>query len=113
MAIWSYTPQQTLTETLTLPVQLERLSPRSDVTGYLVNTTTGQIRLRYSIVETAQCTSMAALFIASQGPFKALQLYNPQDDAVHTVRFDSTMTLELFQPGYLRTNDIVFTLVRS
>lgn len=113
MAVWSYQPQETLTETLASPVRATEVAPGSVVTGRVASTFLREWRLRHTLVETATVTSMAAFFDAQQGPFLAFQWTNPNDATTYTVRFGSGMSRDLFEPGRIRLGEVVLTQVTS
>lgn len=111
MAVWSYQPQEILTETWMTAVRVNEVSPRAEVMGSDVKQIVTQWRLHHTIVTTAEARSMAQFFQDQLGGWLAFQWRNPNDGQLNNVRFDSGMSLELFQPGLLRTGEIVFTAV--
>lgn len=114
MAVWSYSPQEALDETVAVPTFLTQVSPASAIAGQNVSVSGRTFRLRYSIVDTMTANSMAAFFTAQQGPFTAFDYWHIGDQQTYRVRFDDAMAVELFQPGLLRTADVVLvTLVQS
>lgn len=113
MAVWSYMPQDVLTETVAVPTRATETAPGASVVGVLSRTITREIRTRYTLVDTVTANSMAAFYTAQRGAFAAFQLFHHNDTRLHTVRFASEMALELFAPGWLRTNDLIFVTVGS
>jgi hypothetical protein len=107
MAVWSYSPQEALTESVVTLTTVSQVSPGSAVTGQPTPATRRVFRLRYSLVDTATVNSMAAFFTAQQGPWLAFDYWHVGDQQTHRVRFDDAMTIELFQPGLARLGDVV------
>jgi hypothetical protein len=106
MPVWSYSPQDILTETVQVGTHVTQVSPASAVTGQHTDNHTRSFRLRYSLVDTATVNSMAAFFTGQQGPWLAFDYWHVGDAKTYRVRFDDAMTLELFQPGLLRIADV-------
>ena len=116
-AVWSYVPQAVMTETLTTAVRIAQVSPQAEVRGWMTSSATRAWRLQYTTVDTrldqAMVTSMVAAFDAAKGSWTALTWRNPNDQQDYTVRFDSTLTTELFMAGLHRTGDVLFIAVTS
>src|SRR5207253_10002386 len=68
-------------------------------------------RLRYSVVTTAECNSMAAFFTARRGAFDEFMFHNPNDGELYRARFDTGMSIDYFTPGYLRFGEIVMAQI--
>ncbi len=107
MAVWSYSPQEQLSETLAVATTVTQVSPSAAVTGQITDNTRRTFRLRYSLVDTATVNSMAAFFTAQQGPWLAFDYFHIGDARTYRVRFDNDMSIDLFQPGFTRTADVV------
>lgn len=107
MPVWSYSPQEVVTETLAVPTRVTEVSPGAMVAGQVTTNFIRSWRLRYTIVDTAQCTSMAAFFTGQGGPFQAFDYWSVGDQQTHRARFDSGMSIDLFDPGLLRFGEIV------
>ena len=104
--VWSYSPQEIMAETLVGNVTQDRVSLQSAIVGRSTALVARTWRLRYTVVTTSQCTSMAAFFVANQGAFQEFQFRNPNDSVLYRARFDSTMVIEYFTPGFLRFGEI-------
>jgi len=100
-------------ETLETETQLVQVAPATNVAGWLVTTATRAWRLNYAITDSATCNSMAAFYDAQFGAAYAFQLFNPNDGQLHTVRFDSPLSIQLFQPGMLRVSEVRLVAVNS
>jgi hypothetical protein len=107
MPVWSYSPQETLVETVHVATTVTQVSPAAAVTGQVTANTRRVFRLRYSLVETATVASMAAFFTGQQGPFLAFDYFHIGDARTYRVRFDEDLRVELFQPGLARMGDVV------
>lgn len=107
MAVWSYSPQEILGETIATATHVTQVSPASAIAGQPTTNVTRAFHLRYSLVDTATVASMAAFFTTQQGPLLAFDYFHIGDRQTYRVRFDSALTMDLFQPGWLRTGDII------
>jgi phage-related protein len=112
MAVWSYQPQNVMTETLRVGTRVTYVGG-SAITGTQTENVARTWNLQYSLVTTAEAGSMAAFYVAQGGPWVAFDWTNPNDAASHRVRFDSGLDLALFQPALLRTTGLTFVEVRS
>jgi len=106
MAVWSYSPQDVLAETIAVDTTVTQVSPGSAIAGQKTPTIVRAWQLRYSLVDTATVRSMAAFFTTQQGPFTAFDFFNPNTLTTHRVRFDSGMAIDLFAPGFVRGGDV-------
>lgn len=106
MAVWSYTPQEVMTETLLTGTRVNEVSPTMDVMGSDSKTMIRGWRLRYTLVDSVTVNSMRAFFQTQAGPWLAFQFFNPNDRSLHSARFDSGMSIDLFQPGLHRMTEI-------
>jgi hypothetical protein len=112
--LWSFPPQQVLTEELSADVRVAATGTRAEVAGIVAPARVRRWRLQYTVVGTSDAASMAAFYQATQGPWQSFQWINPNDACVYQVRFDSAMTLELFTPVYYRQGvDVVLVVVDS
>src|SRR5512144_1449343 len=106
MAVWSYTPQDLLPEPLTVETSVTQVSPASAVTGrHTANTVRGW-RLRYSIRDQTEVGSMLAFYTSMDGPLRAFDFWHPLEQRLIKARFDSSMTVELFQPRLGRVGEL-------
>jgi hypothetical protein len=114
MAVWSYTPQEVLTETIGVDTHATQVSPASAVTGQHTAAIVRGYRLRYAVRDASEVGSMLAFLDAQQGPFRAFDFWHPLEQRLIRVRFDSGITAELFSPGLARTAEIgLVTVVGS
>lgn len=111
MAVWSYTPQEVLFETIVMPVRTAPVAPGTFVHGRVTDNFTREVRLRYVVTDSIACGSMAAFFDTQNGPAYAFDWRNPNDEVLYRVRFGSEMRVEMFQPGLLRTGEVVFVIL--
>src|SRR5581483_7542536 len=109
MAFWPYPPQEVLAETLTADARLGPVGPRAMTAGALTSDLVRGFRLTYGIVTSEDADGMARFFCARRGSYEAFQWVNPNDARVYLVRFDTSMRLEMFTPGLLRSGMIQFT----
>src|SRR5690349_8431359 len=100
--VWSYTPQELLTETLGVDTHATQVSPASAVAGQHTSTTVKGWRLHASVRDATEVGSMLAFFTAMDGPLRAFDFWHPLEQRTYRVRFDSAMTAELFQPALAR-----------
>ena len=113
MAVWSYQPQNVLTERLLVGTRLAVVSGVSAITGTQTSNTQHTYTLQYTLVTTAEAGSMAAFYLAQHGPLYAFDWANPNEDGTRRVRFDGGLDLALFQPALLRTTGLTFVEVTS
>jgi phage-related protein len=111
MAVWSYTPQDLLTETIGVDTHVTQVSPASAVTGRHTDATIRGYRVRYSVRDATEIGSMLAFLDTHQGPFRAFDFWHPLEQRAIRVRFESGITAELFLPGLARTAEIAFVTV--
>jgi len=109
--VWSYTPQQVLTEGLFADVYQARQSLSSAIVGRNTAVVHGSIRTQYALVNTTQVASMLAFVDSCQGPFRAFDMFI--EGRTIRVRFDTDVSVELFQPGFGRMAQIGFIQVDS
>lgn len=111
MAVWSYVPQGVLSEAYRSPAITSVLAPQTAVTGTLCSTAQPSFELSFSTVDTIVANSMVAFFTAQKGAFLAFDWQ--YEGITRRVRFDTGLTTEMFQPGFLRTNPLRFIVVAS
>lgn len=99
MAVWSYSPQQILTQTVATDGRVTFVSPAAGVAGYDATSWALAWDCRYVRVDSITANSMAAMYIAQQGPLLAFDFFNLNDQRTYRVRFDSALTLAHFEPG--------------
>lgn len=110
MAVWSYMPQEVLTEAARAFVRLTQVAPATAVSGYDVSTTGGIAILRYTIRDAPEVASMVSFF-NSHGAAYAFDFWNPNTQRTHRARFDGAMTVQHFEPLRFRTGEIPLVLL--
>lgn len=111
MAVWSYVPQGVLTDTLRTPGRTIQIAPQTFVSGTLVNSTPRYYDLQFQTVESIVANSMMGFFQDRRGAYEAFDW--SYEGITTRVRFDTSMTMDMFQPGLLRTGGIRFVVVAS
>ena len=101
MPVWSYSPQQILTQTVATDGRVTFISPAAGVAGYDASSWALGWDCRYAVVDSVTANSMATFYTTQQGPFLAFDFFNLNDQRTYRVRFDSALTVEHFQPGLL------------
>lgn len=112
MAVWTYVPENVFAETQAFDVRAAQVTPSTRIVGRETDTGVRAFRLQYGIVSSSDLAGMAAFYTARRGPWAAFSWVHPSDSRAYTVRFDSNMRLELFQPTFWRTGaDVVLEVV--
>jgi hypothetical protein len=112
MATWPYPPQLVLTETLVAPTRRSSSAPRTINVGGIAADLQRSFRLRYTAIDSAECSGMADFFLARRGGFEAFTFVNPNDQFPYAVRFATDLTLDFFTPALFRAGgELVFMVV--
>lgn len=112
MAVWPYPPQVVLNETLEAPMRRTASAPRTLGANAVAGDMRRAFRLRYSTVDSAEASGMAAFFTDRRGGFEPFTFVNPNDQYPYAVRFAADLTLDFFSPGLLRTGaELTFVVV--
>jgi uncharacterized protein with HEPN domain len=113
LEVWSYVPQRVFEATATSAVRVIASSPRAEIVGAPTTRILREFRLQYTAVPSAEIRSMAAFYLARQGPFEAFLFQAVTDSRTYLVRFTDELQIEHFSPSLFRTQAIALTEVTS
>src|SRR5437899_3336493 len=109
--LWAFVPQDVLVETLEAAGTIVPVGPQSVVTGRATGEFIRAFDLRYSIVTSEDCRAMTRFFIGQRGAWQPFDFVNPNDQRAYRVRFDPSVSVDLFTPAIFAVDGLRLTVV--